>query len=97
MEPEVTATNESVTITDRNYQVTFYCYFSRAGGLNFNGVRIKGKVDNDNVWKVLDAWENPTITERFNTKLWWLDANPGYKTPLVARTPQKRVYASHAE
>ena len=97
LEPGVTADSESVTITDRNYQVTFYLYFARSGGMVFNGVRIKGDVDNDNVNKVIVAWNIPRIFDEYDKKLKFLRENPGFRTPLFQKTPQKRVYASEVE
>ena len=93
----MTADSESVTITDRNYQITFYLYFARSGGMVFNGVRIKGWPDNDNVWKVLDQWAIQKLKDAYNDKVAFLTEQPGFRTPLFQKTPQKRVYASEVE
>jgi hypothetical protein len=94
LQPGVTAGHESVTIIDRNYQVIFYLYFARSGAMVFNGVSIKGWPDNDSVDTVLATWGIPEITKAYADKLMWLAENPGFKTPIVKKTPQKRVYAS---
>jgi hypothetical protein len=95
--PGIQADAETVTITDQNYEVTFYVYFGRAGGLKFNGIMVKGWPDNDAIERVIEAWGYPRIEEEYDARMTWLRHNPGFKRPLVEKAPQKRVYASERD
>jgi hypothetical protein len=72
-------------------------WFGKAGGLEFNGIRVKGWPDNGNVHKVLEAWNIQRLDQEYVKKINWLMENPGFKETLVKKAPQKRVYASEVE
>lgn len=93
----VTATGQTVTIQSENYRVTFYAHAGKAGGLAVDGIRIKGWVDNDDVERVLDAWDISGLRRVYREKIHFLTEQPGFRTALFPKTAQKRVYPSLVE
>ena len=94
--PQVVATANTVEIHQKNYIVTFYLHEDMRG-LVVDGVRIFGEsVDTDAIERVLAAWDIPELRHSFETKVNWLEANPGFKL-RPKKTPQKRVYASQTD
>lgn len=95
--PSVKADNETVTITQRNYKVRFYVRRSASGIMYADGLMIWGWPDNEAIEKVLDAWDEPVITEAYRRKIDFLERNPGFRRPTKSKAAQKRVHASQID
>ncbi len=95
--PELSIYPNTIRIRRPNYEVVFYLHDGgKTVGLIVDGVGILGWPDDDAIERVMTAWDIPSMTMTYRSKIQFLTTHPEYQKHLPGKT-QKKMYPSQVD
>jgi hypothetical protein len=91
--PRISVGNITIMLQQPDYRVTWYVITRDAHAPREVVCGISGRVTNDVLARVLEAWDNPELRTAYDQKAAWYDANPMYRQPVKTAMPAQRQLA----